>query len=126
MKIMTKDGWKRFDVSEPVNRIFDEFEYGVLKGDKEAYAQAIRSFKQEWDISPMQEAAICIILSDTEVLYKGCSDMTTRRWHAASARNILECVVKGYWEVIGGLFLSERNRTVLGLDEPELVKYLEQ
>ena len=87
MKVLTKEGWKRFDVEPEVGNIYYEFEKGVRDGDRSVYEPAVRAFKEKWDISPAQEAAIRIVLSDTEVLYKGCESTIIRGWHSAAAAN---------------------------------------
>lgn len=116
MKLLTPNGWKRFDVSDPVHRIYCEFEQGVINEDRSVYETAMDAFAKEWILSPMQVVAIRIVLSDVEVLFKGCDNKIIREWQGASARNILECVVNNYWDM-ANLFLSERSRPVKYLDE---------
>ena len=124
MKVITPDGTvRRFDVEPKLQKIFSDFTNSVSSGDDTAYVCAVETFKKEWKLSPEQKAIISVILCDTEVLMDVCTDKETLKDYYGSARNILQCVLDGYWNLISDFFLSGRARTIVFMRE---MKYMRE
>ena len=122
MKVITIGGdVPRFDVSQILEKIFQDFTHNIAAGDERAYVNTVQAFKKNWKLSAAQEAVIRIVLSDVEVVMDVCEDEETMRSYRGCVSTILQCIVNGRWDAINNLFLTERSRPIEFLRE---MKYM--
>ena len=92
--------------TDMVAGILADFMNGVMSGNENAYEQAVRRSKAEFELTAEREAAVRITLTHLEMMTQHCNEDFDLKGFVGLEVNVLFWTIAGDWDILNRRILA--------------------